>query len=233
MVSEHMFASSTSEGRSLRRDGIDRAALAALKDRVRPLAQSRTRLLPLAEPLLPLTFGEGIRRGSVLAVGGPGALCLALAALAEASRAGMWSAALGVGGLGAVGAAGVGIDLARLALVEVEPASWGTACASLLGGVDLVVAQPPLHLREQTARVLSARARERGALLVIVAPKRWPIGCDLSWRVATVSWEGLGEGSGALSRRRASVQAWRRDERERVAGARLWLPDPSGAVVAL
>lgn len=231
MVGEHMFVLSTTTRRSLRREGIDPELLGALKERVRPLAQSRTRLLSLPEALVDLSFGEGLRRGSVLGVSGPGSLTLALSALCAASRSGMWCVALGVGDLGVTSAARLGIDIERLAIVDVHPKAWVSACATVLEGVDLLIAQPPENLRDNDARILLARVRERGALMVVVGEKKkWRFAPDLSWEIVSTQWEGIGRGYGALSARSVKVRCWVRAEQERAKTFDLWLPNASGVV---
>ncbi|HEY1347010.1 MAG TPA: hypothetical protein VGF54_18640, partial [Streptosporangiaceae bacterium] len=68
-------------------------------------------VLPALRELLP----GGLRRGTVVAVGGWGLLCLAVAA--GASAAGAWCAAVGLPQLGAAAAAEAGLDPGRLLLV--------------------------------------------------------------------------------------------------------------------
>src|SRR5262249_35878209 len=68
-------------------------------------------VLPALRELLP----GGLRRGTVVAVGGWGLLCLAVAA--GASAAGAWCAAVGLPHLGVAAAAEAGLDPGRLLLV--------------------------------------------------------------------------------------------------------------------
>ena len=89
---ERMFVSVPDRHLSRERDPAALAALAALAERTRPVAASRTRLLPVAPALADLLPDGALRRGSTLTVGGPGddgALSMALALVAAASGTGV------------------------------------------------------------------------------------------------------------------------------------------------
>lgn len=212
--------------------------LAAAADLARPTALARERVLPVAEPLLPLVAG-GLVRGTSVQVAGPagvGSTSLALALLAGPSAGGSWAAAVGVPTLGLAAAAGFGVDLGRLVLVAPPPAEeWGTVVATLLDAFDVVVARPPLDGRvgPGDARRLSARARERGSVLIRLAgEQRWPEAADLSLAVTATTWEGLGQGHGHLRARRAVVEASGRRGHDRPRRTELWLPGPGGVLAA-
>ncbi len=217
--------------------GLDTTALAALAlmgERARPVAAGRTRLLPVAAPLAGLLPDGVLRRGTTLMVHGPadgGALSVALALVSAASAAGSWCALVGHPALGAVAANDLGIDLGRLAVLPRPGPAWGEATAALLEGVDLVVLCPPFPPRPAMARRLVARARVRGAVLVVVAGRAgWPEPPDLRFRVDEVVWEGVGAGEGYLRRRRMTVTAAGRRSASRPASRQLWLPAPDGTV---
>ena len=127
--------------------------LGALASRVRPTAASRTRLLPVPGPLVPLMPDGGLRRGSVVHCTGEGALSLMLAVVGAASAAGSWCGLVGVEDLGALAAAGYGVDLRRLVVVRAPAAQWAVAAGRLLEGFDVVAVEPPGRARPQ------ARAR--------------------------------------------------------------------------
>ena len=95
--------------------------LDALAERVRPVTLARDRQLPVLPPLEPLLPGGGLRRGATVAVGADtgvrGAASLALALAAGPSQAGSWVVAVGLGSLGLVAAAQLGVALDRLAVV--------------------------------------------------------------------------------------------------------------------
>jgi hypothetical protein len=142
---ERMFVTAPDRRLSRNRDPAALAALAALAERTRPVAASRTRLLPVAPPLAGLLPDGALRRGTTLTVGGPGddgALSVALALVAAASASGSWCALVGRPGLGAVAASDLGIDLGRLALLPRPGPSWAEATAAVLEGVDMVPAVP-------------------------------------------------------------------------------------------
>src|SRR5215475_15543951 len=98
---------------------------------------------PGALPVLPALAGllpAGLPRGSVIATGAWGLLCLALAA--AASGAGAWCAIAGLPALGVAAAAGAGLDPDRLLLVPDPGAGWPQVVATLLDGCDLIVLRP-------------------------------------------------------------------------------------------
>jgi hypothetical protein len=113
---------------------------------VAPADLARTRRLPVLPALAPLLPGGGLQRGTTVAVGTrdglPGATSLALALAAGASQAGSWVAAVGLGALGLVAAAELGVALDRLVLVA-DPGrqreGWASVVAALVDGFDVVL----------------------------------------------------------------------------------------------
>ncbi|MBW3557857.1 MAG: hypothetical protein KY454_13070 [Actinobacteria bacterium] len=196
--------------------GADRGeAVAELREvagRVAPVALAGDQRLPLASSVAPLFPGGGLRRGTVVGItgqaGGIGSTSLALAVLAGPSAAGSWTAIVGLGALGGLAAAEQGIDLGRLALVPEPGKAWPTVVAALLDAIDVVAVAPHGRLRAADARRLSARARERGSVLVVVG-RGWCDGPapDVQLQVAGASWSGLGRGHGVLAGRRLEVVA--------------------------
>jgi hypothetical protein len=185
------------------------------------------RLLPVVPALQPLLPGQGLRRGSTVAVGRSAALALAL--VAGASAAGSWVAAVGLPDLGIVAAAETGIALERLALVPTPGArAWPTVVAAFLDAVDVVLVRPPARLPAAQARRLAARARERGAVLVPLGA--WSEPADLRLAVTASSWHGLGQGHGSLRARQVEVLVAGRGAASRERRVLLWLPSPSGAI---
>lgn len=217
------------------RSGAAPDALGELAERVRPVVlarEQRLAVLPALEDLLP---GAGLRRGSTVSVraerGACGSTSLALALVAEASRAGSWVAVVGMPSLGLVAADELGVALERLVLVALpERDSWGAVVAALVDGFDLLI----LHagrggVRPADARRLVARARERGSVLVQLGTG-WPEGADLQLQVSRSRWEGLEAGHGHLRARKVRVLRRGRGEAAQPRHADLWLPDPTGAV---
>jgi hypothetical protein len=205
--------------------------LGALAERVRPTAASRTRLLPIPGPLVPLMPDGGLRRGSVVHCTGEGALSLTLAVLGAASAAGSWCGLVGVGDLGALAAAGYGVDLHRLAVVRAPAAQWAASVARLLEGFDVVAVEPPGRARPQAVRSLVARARRQGAVLVVVGTRScWPDPADVRLEVHHPRWHGLDRGAGRLEGRRVTVEAHGRGVASRPVARELWLPTDAGRV---
>jgi len=163
-----------------------------------------------------------------------GTTSLALSLAAAASAAGSWCAVVGLADLGLVAAAEIGLALDRLALVpRAEPRQWLTVVGALLDTVDLVIARPPTHLRAGDARRLTARARERGSVLIPVlnpsnAGGAWADGADVRLIVASARWVGPGSGDGHLRGRRVEVVSGGRGAAARERRAALWLPGPDG-----
>jgi len=212
---------------------LEQSDLRDLAERVRPVTLTREQRLPVLPALESLLPGAGLRRGQTVSVaataGTCGATTLALALLAQASVAGSWVAAVGVPSLGLVAADGLGVALERLVLVAApEREAWGGVVAALVDGFDIVVLQAGRGgVRASDARRLVARARERGAVLVLLGPG-WPDGADLSLQITASRWEGLGEGHGHLQARKVRITRAGRGEAAQPRRLDLWLPGPDG-----
>lgn len=170
----------------------------------------------------------GLRRGSTVSVDGSVALLFAM--LAEATAKGMWAAIVGASGLGLLAAAEIGVVLHRLALVPKPGTRPAAVIAALLDGFDLVVVSTSARLPSADARRLSARARNRGAVLFSCG--QWP-NSDLLLECTQGSWYGLGSGHGYLTRRAVTVRSSGRGAATRARTARLWLPDTTGSLSAI
>ena len=191
------------------------------------MALAGDQLLPVRPELEELFPRRGLKRGSVVGISngaaGAGATSLALATVAAASQQGSWVAFVGLGAIGVVAAHEAGIDLARCALVPDPGPTWPTVVAALLDAIDLVVlAAPSRVVRAADARRLSARARERGAVLVVVGA--WPEGPDVRLQPAGATWTGIGDGHGALTSRSLEVVAGGRGAAARERRLRVALP---------
>ena len=193
------------------------------------------RLLPVLEPLAPLFPTRGLKRGSVVSV--TGSTSLAVALLAAASAQGSWCAAVGMPALGLAAAAELGVALERFPLVpspgrEAGAGGWAWVVAALIDACDVVLARPPAGagaLKAADARRLTARARERGAVLV-VSGDGWPDAAEVQLTVASAVWEGIGQGHGRLRGRRVEVVAGGRGAAARGRRLSLWLPHPDGGI---
>ncbi len=209
--------------------------LSELAERAQPVAMAGDRLLPVLPALAPLLPAGGLRRGSVVAVSGSTSLALAL--LAATSAQGSWCAAVGMPALGLAAAAEVGVALERFPLVASPgpgpgPGGWAWVVAALLDAFDVVLARPSSGLggsgAAADARRLTARVRERGAVLVVSGT--WPEPAEVRLAVASTAWEGIGQGHGRLRGRRVEVVAGGRGAAARERWVPLWLPHPDGGV---
>jgi len=132
--------------------------------------------------------------------------------------------------LGLVAAAELGVRLDRLALVPRPGGRWAAAVAALIDGFDLLIISPAGRVGVTEARRLSARVREKGAVLVLLGTSGrvpvWPVSLDLHLEVLNSAWKGLGEGSGYLRERRMEIACRGRGKASRERRGVLWLPDP-------
>jgi hypothetical protein len=149
--------------------------------------------------------------------------------LAAPLAGGSWAAAVGLPDLGLEAAAAAGVDLRRLALVPDPGPRWPAVVAVLLDALDMVVVRPAAACRPAAARRLSALARERGSVLVVVGEgPAWPDRPDIELRAEAGDWEGLGQGAGTLRRRPAEILATGRRGGDRPRSVTCWLPGEEG-----
>jgi hypothetical protein len=153
-----------------------------------------------------------------------GSTSLLFTLLAEASAAGSWCAVVGLPRLGLVAAAEAGLALDRLALVPAPGPEWASVVAALLDGVDLVVLATPGGIPAALAGRLTARARQRGVVLVSVG--QWP-GADLVLEATATTWQGLGQGRGRLRSKDMQVVAHGRGAAARPRRVHLRFPAPA------
>ncbi|WP_051274332.1 hypothetical protein [Cellulomonas sp. URHD0024] len=144
---------------------------------------------PALVPLLP----EGLRRGATTVVNGSTSLVLAV--LAHACAGGAWAAVVGQPTVGLLAAAQAGVSLERLAVVPRPGLESPTVLAALLDGVDVVVVGPQVVLTDTDRRRLSARARDRGS--VLLSTTDWP-GASVVLTVQQGRWTGVDAGEGRL-----------------------------------
>jgi hypothetical protein len=115
---------------------------------------------------------------------------------------------VGCPALGLLAAAEAGIVLERLVLVPDPGPRWPVVVAALVDALDVVAVRPPVRgAATGTAgapRRLTARARERGCVLVPVG-EGWE-GADLRLAAAERSFHGLGQGHGHLRGTRLLVR---------------------------
>lgn len=198
--------------------------------RGQPASSADAQLVEVPAALRPLFPEGGIRRGSTIAVGPvSGGTSLALLLAGEVSRTG-WVAAVGLPSLGLVAARELGVRLDHLVLVPSPDEKWAVVVASLLDGVDLLLLDPGRRARPGEARRLSARARERGVVMVLVDVPRWPEAPDIALTITEPTWQGLGHGDGRLGSRRLEIISSGRRAAARERRRSIWLPSPDGGV---
>lgn len=172
-----------------------------------------------------------MRRGTTVAVGPlPGGCSLALSVAGAVTGRGGWAAAVGMPSLGLVAAAELGVDLRRLALIPEPGERWPAVVAALVDGFDLLLVRPPGRIRAADARRLTARIRERGAVMVVLDAPAWPESPDIRLSAGPAVWEGLGQGHGLLRCRRMEVVAGGRRIGGRQRHRQIWLPAPGGGM---
>jgi hypothetical protein len=191
-----------------------------------PAAEITGRVLPVRGELADLLPWGGLRRGSTVSVRGSTSLLLAL--LTTATAEGSWAAVVGLPNLGVLAAAELGVAVHRLALVPrpgSDPAVVERTVAALLDGIDLVSVAVPVT--PHTARRLSARARQRKAVLLPFGA--WP-GADVDLSIGEGRWSGLGVGHGLLAEREVEVHASGRGAASRPKRTSLLLPASGGGI---
>lgn len=161
----------------------------------RPAPPERRETLPVPPALAGLLPGGGLAKGTVVSYAGARSLLTGLLAVATAQ--GRHAAVAGLPGFGLLAAAEMGADLRRLAVIPEPGPDPVEIAAVLLDGIDLVV----LGLRggsvaPSRARVIAARARAKGAVLV-VTDGHWP-DTTLRMDARIAGYAGLGAGHGRL-----------------------------------
>ncbi len=182
------------------------------RDRQQALAELRhkmstpgieTRVLAVPGPLARILPRGGLPRGGVVSIGGrSGATSLLLTLLAAPANA--WSALVGMPEIGLLAAAELGVDLDRLVLVPDPGIDVLQVLSVLADGVDIIVSVPPKVMPPARLRVLTARLRQSGAVLLVTG--QWP-GADLVLNARIENWTGLGRGHGRLRDRELIVEA--------------------------
>jgi hypothetical protein len=186
-------------------------------------------------------------------------LALALAAGASAAGSWLAVVGPVAGGAGAIGPGMVGVEAAaelgvaveRLVVVDADPArpqEWAERVAATADGVELILTSLPVGA-ERVLRQVRQRVQARGAVLLVVGTVdtvgtvgtvgtvdtvgtvggRAAAGVDVVVEARTVAWEGIGEGTGRLCRRRVEVVVAGRRTPRPVRGA-CWLPGTSGVI---
>lgn len=164
---------------------------------------------------------------------GSGATSLALALLAKATTAGMWCSIVGPPDLGLVGAVELGVDLERLVVVAAPRLRAATAIGALVEGCDVVLLRLPLAMTRTEMLRLSARARQRRVLVVLLSDPRsravaWPEAPDITVQIRSSVFYGIESGSGRIAGRRVEIETMHRRSGGLQAPVALWLPAVTG-----
>jgi hypothetical protein len=134
----------------------------------------------------------------------------------------------------------VGVAIERVLVVSSsDAATWSAAIGALIGSVDAIVFGAPRHrVQPSEYRRMSSRCRERGTVLVELAPdpvetrsvrgREAQLQYDVSFTVSPVEWTGLGLGHGCLQARALDVSIAGRRAHGRNRHARYELPSLDG-----
>jgi hypothetical protein len=133
-----------------------------------------------------------------------------------------WAAIVGMPHFGMLAAAELGMDMDRVAVIPDPGPDWPVIVAAVLDGVDLVVIHPPTDIAPQIATALTARARQKGS--VLITTRTWP-GADLALESTGRRWHGLGAGRGRLRYCELDVRASGRGRAVRPKTATILLGD--------
>ena len=148
--------------------------------------------LPVPAALAGFFPPAGLRRGSVVQVGGSSSVLLGLLAAAQGEG---WVALAALPDIGLQAAADAGLSLPRSLLVPRPGPEAASVVGALVDGVDVLAIGDCRALSARDRRLVSARLRTRGAVLLSTA--HWP-GADVVLRVAETRTGGLGRGWGQV-----------------------------------
>lgn len=202
------------------------AALRAQVDRLQGRSVNGA-TIPTHAALAELLPGRGLRAGSSYTIGSSMSLVSAL--LHSPTRDGSWCAVVGMPEFGAEAAAHLGVELSRVVLVPEPGPRWLAITAALAEVMTLVVLRPPGRAKDTDMARLSARLRDRDAVLAVQG--RWPQ-TDALIDVEDARWTGLGDGYGILAERELTVTVSSRRFPAPRRG-RMLLPSPDGTLTRL
>jgi len=224
---------------------VSTSQLRELADRVKPVVLARENVLSISGPLAAVVPDGSLRRGSTLTIAGSGATSVALELVSGASRAGSWTALVGLHDVAPVAVLEAGLNPERVAFINPgQSARHADVIAALVGAVDLIMVDARLSLRQQEIRRLGARLRECGSVMVVVMPGTDPLTlrctgeigsawtADVALMVEAASWQGPDRGHGHVQSRRISIETLGRG---RAAGGRRHVfefPSGEGTIVS-
>lgn len=175
---------------------------------------------PASQPLATHPAFSGLLALQTGATYGVDSASLAMALMAGPSADGAWCGVVGSAEFGIEAAAAAGVELSRTILVPDPADQWLDVTSALIDVLTVVVVKPPGTVSEGTVSRISARLRQRGAMLI--AWGDWPR-CEARLTMNDVEWIGLGKGHGHLRARQVTVSV--RKGTAQAQRRRLWLPD--------
>lgn len=182
--------------------------LAALTERVAPVALARERTMPVGDELAGLFAEGGLVRGRTVACQGPAATSTALTLVAAAIDAGAWMAVVDLPTIGLDAASELGVPLERIVAIGTggDPASWVDVVAAAADGFDVLLVSVPGQLHASAVRKLAVRLRQRDVVTIVLGDPG-AMTCDGVLDTDVPQWSGLGDGHGHLRERRVVVEA--------------------------
>jgi hypothetical protein len=189
------------------------------------------RLIEVTAALSGLIPGGGLKPGAAYTVEGSTALAAAL--LAKPSSDGAWCGIVGMQGFAAEAAVELGADLSRLVFIPRPGRDWVNVVVALIDALTVIVVRPPSMISDGEAARLSARLRQRQAVLIACGGAQptsvWPRP-EARISVSDSKWHGLSTGRGHLTSRQVEVTSVGRGAAIRPRRTSLWLPDAEGNV---
>ncbi len=163
---------------------------------VAPAGVGALSVLPTPQAVSDLLPRGGLVRGAVVGVTGGRSVLLSI--LASVTAAGAHAAIVGQPKLGLLAAVEMGCDLRKVAWIRDPGAEPVDVASILVDGVDLVLlGLGGGAVTPSRARAVTARARTKGAVLV-VSDGQWP-GADVHIGTRLVGVAGLGLGRGRVT----------------------------------
>ena len=195
-------------------------SLSELRERV-----DRMQGRPAAQPVATHPAFAGLLQLQVGSSYSVDSMSLATALMAGPSADGAWCAVVGSAELGLEAAAAAGVELRRTILVPDPGEAWLEVTAALIDVLGVVVLQAPAQVGAKDVSRVSARLRQRGAILICHGD--WPRS-DARVSLRDSAWVGVGRGHGHLQARTVTVEVRRGTAPPRT--GRLWLPDAAQVI---
>jgi len=203
------------------------STLAALRERIQGMERRGLRDegglvergIPTHPAIAALLPGGAMRAGAVYSLGPSAALTIAM--LAEPSRAGLWTAVVGMPDFGVEAAHEAGVRLDRLVLVPRPGEHWISAVGVLAEVMGVIAVRAPRGASPGALDRLGARLRQHGCALIVTGSS---MPGDVRLTVDASRWRGIGRGHGLLAERELTIRASAGAGRPRT--ATLHVPEP-------